>query len=146
MIDVSYSEAANTCVASILNIPKDKVLCHNVVNFYVVEKLPHLLLASSGCGSGGGGEIRTHGRVTPTAVFKTAALNRSATPPITELIELQSYLLEFFLASYRVLYLSIELAITHGLVTRNIIVCVFEASVARRFWFSAPILAVLPRG
>ncbi len=31
--------------------------------------------------SGGGGEIRTHGRVTPTAVFKTAALNRSATPP-----------------------------------------------------------------
>lgn len=32
---------------------------------------------------GGGGEIRTHGRVTPTAVFKTAALNRSATPPLT---------------------------------------------------------------
>ena len=57
---------------------------------------------------GGGGEIRTHGRVTPTAVFKTAALNRSATPPITELTESQSYLLEFFLASYCVLYLSIE--------------------------------------
>ncbi len=136
MIDVSYSEAANTCVASILNIPKDKVLCHKVVNFYVVESyhLYHWLLVDlSGCGSGGGGEIRTHGRVTPTAVFKTAALNRSATPPITELIELQSYLLEFFLASYRVLYLSIEFAITHGLVTRNIIVCVFEASVARRF-------------
>ena len=32
--------------------------------------------------NGGGGEIRTHGRVTPTAVFKTAALNRSATPPL----------------------------------------------------------------
>ena len=31
--------------------------------------------------NGGGGEIRTHGRVTPTAVFKTAALDRSATPP-----------------------------------------------------------------
>lgn len=30
---------------------------------------------------GGGGGIRTHGRVAPTAVFKTAALNRSATPP-----------------------------------------------------------------
>ncbi len=30
------------------------------------------------CGfvNGGGGEIRTHGRVTPTAVFKTAALNQ----------------------------------------------------------------------
>ncbi len=30
---------------------------------------------------GGSGEIRTHGGVTPTAVFKTAALNRSATLP-----------------------------------------------------------------
>ncbi len=30
---------------------------------------------------GGGGGIRTHGRVTPTTVFKTAAFNRSATPP-----------------------------------------------------------------
>ena len=31
---------------------------------------------------GGGGEIRTHGRVTPTTIFKTVALNRSATPPL----------------------------------------------------------------
>ena len=31
--------------------------------------------------SGGGGEIRTHGRVTPTTIFKTVAFNRSATPP-----------------------------------------------------------------
>jgi hypothetical protein len=31
--------------------------------------------------SGGGGEIRTHGRVAPSRVFKTRALNRSATPP-----------------------------------------------------------------
>ncbi len=30
---------------------------------------------------GGSGEIRTHGGVTPTAVFKTAALNHSATLP-----------------------------------------------------------------
>jgi hypothetical protein len=30
---------------------------------------------------GGGSEIRTHGGVAPTAVFKTAALNRSAIPP-----------------------------------------------------------------
>ncbi len=30
---------------------------------------------------GGGGEIRTHGRVTPTTIFKTVAFNRSATPP-----------------------------------------------------------------
>ena len=29
----------------------------------------------------GGGEIRTHGTISSTAVFKTAALNRSATPP-----------------------------------------------------------------
>src|SRR6185312_5607314 len=31
---------------------------------------------------GGGGEIRTHGRVAPSRVFKTRALNRSATPPL----------------------------------------------------------------
>ena len=30
---------------------------------------------------GGGGGIRTHGGLAPTAVFKTAALNHSATPP-----------------------------------------------------------------
>jgi hypothetical protein len=30
---------------------------------------------------GGSGEIRTHGGLTPTAVFKTAALNHSATLP-----------------------------------------------------------------
>ena len=33
-------------------------------------------------GIGGGGEIRTHGRVAPSRVFKTRALNRSATPPV----------------------------------------------------------------
>ncbi len=33
--------------------------------------------------AGGGSGIRTHGRLAPTAVFKTAALNRSAIPPIT---------------------------------------------------------------
>jgi hypothetical protein len=32
-------------------------------------------------GIGGGGGIRTHGGLAPTAVFKTAALSRSATPP-----------------------------------------------------------------
>ena len=31
---------------------------------------------------GGSGEIRTHGRLTPSAVFKTAAINRSATLPV----------------------------------------------------------------
>gem|GEM_PF-3116544 len=31
--------------------------------------------------SGGGGEIRTHGRISPTLDFKSSALNRSATPP-----------------------------------------------------------------
>ncbi len=30
---------------------------------------------------GGSGEIRTHGRVAPSLVFKTSALNRSATLP-----------------------------------------------------------------
>ena len=30
---------------------------------------------------GGGGGIRTHGRVAPSSVFKTGAFNHSATPP-----------------------------------------------------------------
>ena len=33
-------------------------------------------------GYGGGGGIRTHGRVAPSSVFKTGAFNHSATPPI----------------------------------------------------------------
>ena len=36
---------------------------------------------SRGAIGGGGGEIRTHGKVAPSRVFKTRALNRSATPP-----------------------------------------------------------------
>ena len=42
--------------------------------------LPPLEAAGEPIGGGGGG-IRTHGTVTRTAVFKTAALNRSATRP-----------------------------------------------------------------
>ena len=34
---------------------------------------------------GGRGGIRTHGRLAPTPVFKTGALNRSATLPIAAL-------------------------------------------------------------
>ena len=33
---------------------------------------------------GGSGEIRTHGGLTPSSVFKTGALNRSATLPSLE--------------------------------------------------------------
>ena len=36
---------------------------------------------TSNCGAGGEGGIRTHGGLPPTAVFKTAALNHSATSP-----------------------------------------------------------------
>ncbi|MEN9911751.1 MAG: hypothetical protein RI956_195 [Pseudomonadota bacterium] len=35
---------------------------------------------------GGSGEIRTHGGLTSSAVFKTAAFNRSATLPIFTII------------------------------------------------------------
>ncbi len=34
--------------------------------------------------SGGGGEIRTLGGLSPSLVFKTSAFNRSATPPEAE--------------------------------------------------------------
>ena len=36
---------------------------------------------NASCGFGGWGEIRTHGGVAPTPVFKTGALNHSATHP-----------------------------------------------------------------
>ena len=36
--------------------------------------------------SGGSGEIRTHGRVPPSPVFKTGALNRSATLPMARIV------------------------------------------------------------
>ena len=35
---------------------------------------------------GGGGGIRTHGRLSPTSVFKTGAFNHSATPPVRQII------------------------------------------------------------
>ena len=34
--------------------------------------------------TGGGGEIRTHEGLAPLPVFKTGALNRSATPPLSK--------------------------------------------------------------
>ncbi len=37
--------------------------------------------SSEGVRCGGGGEIRTLGRLSPSLVFKTSAFNRSATPP-----------------------------------------------------------------
>src|SRR5688500_1382074 len=40
-----------------------------------LDSRPH----ATGCGGGGG--IRTHGGLAPTAVFKTAAFVHSATPP-----------------------------------------------------------------
>jgi hypothetical protein len=47
--------------------------------------LPHMQTAPEGavsvCSRGGEGGIRTHGGIATTAVFKTAALNRSATSP-----------------------------------------------------------------
>ncbi len=42
------------------------------------ERIPTKLLREDG----GGGGIRTHGRVAPSSVFKTGAFNHSATPPI----------------------------------------------------------------
>ena len=39
------------------------------------------LIQKSGCHNGGEAEIRTLGGIAPTTVFKTAALNHSATSP-----------------------------------------------------------------
>ena len=42
--------------------------------------------------TGGGGEIRTLGGLSPSLVFKTSALNRSATPPRIAHFTLPHYL------------------------------------------------------
>jgi hypothetical protein len=52
-------------------LAKRKILLHKI---NVSATFKYLL-------RGGGGEIRTHGRIASTTVFKTAAFNRSATPP-----------------------------------------------------------------
>ena len=57
--------------------------------------------------AGGSGEIRTHGRVTPTAVFKTAALNHSATLPFLLLFN-DKKCLESVLGSRMTTYLDKE--------------------------------------
>src|SRR5579875_2574459 len=49
-----------------------------VVQALAFFSAPHLAWISR---HGGRGGIRTHGRLSPTAVFKTAALNHSATRP-----------------------------------------------------------------
>ena len=46
---------------------------------------------SSGClFIGGEGEIRTHGGIAPSTVFKTAALNRSATSPYIKIMRFEN--------------------------------------------------------
>ena len=52
--------------------------------------------------NGGGGEIRTHGRVTPTTVFKTVAFNRSATPPFGEILSYQTCVIKFYFQAGRI--------------------------------------------
>ena len=46
---------------------------------------------------GGSGEIRTHGGLTPSSVFKTGALNRSATLPWATSYKHSIYLANTFL-------------------------------------------------
>ena len=56
---------------------------------YLIIIYRHGLFANRGdCVTkiGGRGEIRTHGGYEPTSVFKTGALNRSATLPETEIL------------------------------------------------------------
>lgn len=45
--------------------------------------------------NGGGGGIRTHGTLSRTPVFKTGALNRSATPPGSALLREASHVCKF---------------------------------------------------
>ncbi len=56
--------------------------------------IPQVLCNNINKLSGGEGEIRTHGRVTPTTIFKTVAFNRSATSPDLALIIAEKYFIQ----------------------------------------------------
>jgi hypothetical protein len=58
---------------------------HDVATRRVIDDWPaHVpVMDAEMVRSGGWGEIRTHGTLTRTPVFKTGALNRSATHPIS---------------------------------------------------------------
>ena len=45
---------------------------------------------------GGEGEIRTHGGLAPSTVFKTAALNRSATSPTSNAVYEECFIQNFY--------------------------------------------------
>ena len=52
---------------------------------WIISKNPKILFLNTFIEmDGGGGGIRTHGRLSPTSVFKTGAFNHSATPPTGE--------------------------------------------------------------
>jgi hypothetical protein len=55
-----------------------------------VEIRPRTHSGEGAFGVGGRGEIRTHERLAPLPVFKTGALNRSATLPMPELLRLST--------------------------------------------------------
>ncbi len=57
----------------------NRSVVNNVVNKAILEIANHLITLKKVVGGGGG--IRTHGRLSPTSVFKTGAFNHSATPP-----------------------------------------------------------------
>ena len=63
------------------------------------------------CNYGGGGGIRTHGRLSPTSVFKTGAFNHSATPPTESWVlgfwDVIKGLSEKFLTNKKVKYLTL---------------------------------------
>ena len=61
-----------------------------IINLYSVKQCQKLEF-------GGSGEIRTHGGLTPSSVFKTGALNRSATLPWATSYKHSIYLANTFL-------------------------------------------------
>src|SRR5687767_7713206 len=70
---IAKTSAANVRHRHIFMIPLSRQLLSQVP---IADRRPF------GKSAGGEGGIRTHGGLAPTAVFKTAALNHSATSPI----------------------------------------------------------------
>ena len=86
------SQKLVACDYDIAMVATSEHLFENFVNYRVRKlgvvkwvwpvKIKKPLNQGLGKEFGGGGEIRTHERITPSPVFKTGAFNRSATPPL----------------------------------------------------------------
>ena len=114
----------------------DSVTCHcNTLEFWVFTEVFVNKKARYFNGLkyiGGEGEIRTHGGLAPSTVFKTAALNRSATSPISNAVYEECFIQNFykgqdvFLFFYKKIYFLLQTLKKYSISTLQFKLCAYE--------------------